>query len=338
MEIKGPASINGEINIPGDKSISHRSAIISALIKAPVIIKNFLFSRDCINTLEIIEKIGVRVEKIDDVIIIHGKGIDAFEEPSDILYVGNSGTTIRLMSGVLASTDFMSILSGDVSINSRPMERIISPLNQMGAKIYGSHNNTRAPLVIFGNNLKGNRFELKISSAQVKSALLLAGLSAEGPTEIIQPGISRDHTERMLEYFGADIKYDGRYTKIIPGQKLDCKNIFIPGDISSAAYFIVAALILKKSEIIIKDVGINPTRTYFLEVLKEMGGEIDISNKRTVNNEPIADLKVSSSKMQNVEIDKTKIPNLIDEIPILSVAAAFSKGKFKISGAGGVKV
>ncbi len=334
MEISGAHSINGEIRIPGDKSISHRSAIISSITHETVAIKNFLFSEDCENTITVLGKLGVKTEKIDDTLIIHGCGIENFKEPDDVLYVGNSGTTIRLLAGILASAGFNCVLSGDSSINKRPMGRILKPLSEMGATIYGRENNSKAPIIIIGNNiLKGRSFDLNVSSAQVKSCLVLAGLFSEGTTEINQPEISRDHTERMLEYFGADISYDGKYTRITPGKKLTGKNIFVPCDISSAAYFIVACLILKDSRIVIKDIGINPTRSYFIELLKNMGAEIKIKNIRTLNNEQLADIEVKSSRLKSVQINKKFIPNIIDEIPVLCVAAAFSEGKTLISGA-----
>ena len=334
MEISGAHSINGEIRIPGDKSISHRSAIISSITHETVAIKNFLFSEDCENTITVLGKLGVKTEKIDDTLIIHGCGIENFKEPDDVLYVGNSGTTIRLLAGILASAGFNCVLSGDSSINKRPMGRILKPLSEMGATIYGRENNSKAPIIIIGNNiLKGRSFDLNVSSAQVKSCLVLAGLFSEGTTEINQPEISRDHTERMLEYFGADISYDGKYTRITPGKKLTGKNIFVPCDISSAAYFIVACLILKDSRIVIKDIGINPTRSYFIELLKNMGAEIKIKNIRTLNNEQLADIEVKSSRLKSVQINKEFIPNIIDEIPVLCVAAAFSEGKTLISGA-----
>ena len=334
MEISGAHSINGEIRIPGDKSISHRSAIISSITHETVAIKNFLFSEDCENTITVLGKLGVKTEKIDDTLIIHGCGIENFKEPDDVLYVGNSGTTIRLLAGILASAGFNCVLSGDSSINKRPMGRILKPLSEMGATIYGRENNSKAPIIIIGNNiLKGRSFDLNVSSAQVKSCLVLAGLFSEGTTEINQPEISRDHTERMLEYFGADISYDGKYTRITPGKKLTGKNIFVPCDISSAAYFIVACLILKDSRIVIKDIGINPTRSYFIELLKNMGAEIKIKNIRTLNNEQLADIEVKSSRLKSVQINKKFIPNIIDEIPVLCVAAAFSVGKTLISGA-----
>jgi 3-phosphoshikimate 1-carboxyvinyltransferase len=334
MEIHGARSLKGEIKIPGDKSISHRSVIISSLINNNVVIKNFLFCQDCIKTIDVLNKLGVKIEKIDGNLIVYGKGIKNFSEPDEILDVGNSGTTIRIMSGVLSATNFMSVLSGDSSINDRPMKRIIEPLLEMGAKINGRENNSRAPIVIFGNpNLKGKIFKLKVPSAQVKSSILMAALNAEGTTEIIQPEVSRDHTERMLQYFGADITYDGKYTKLKPGKELIAKNIYVPGDISSAAFFIVATLILKDSHTIMRDIGMNPTRSYFIEILKKMGGKIIIKNQRIINNEPVVDIETFSSNLNSIKIDKDKIPNIIDEIPILCVAATVAKGKTVIRGA-----
>jgi 3-phosphoshikimate 1-carboxyvinyltransferase len=334
MEISGAHSINGEIKIPGDKSISHRSAIISSITHEKVAIKNFLFSEDCENTLKVLGRLGIKTERLEDTLIVYGCGIENFKEPDDILYVGNSGTTIRLLAGILASTGFNSVLTGDSSINNRPMSRIIKPLSEMGAKIYGRDNNTKAPIIIIGNDkLKGRIFDISVSSAQVKSCLALAGLFSEGTTEINQPDVSRDHTERMLEYFGADIFFDGKYTRITPGKKLTGKDIFVPCDISSAAYFIVAGLILKDSNIVIKNLGINPTRSYFIELVKNMGADIKIKNTHILNNEQLADIEVKSSTLKSVLINKEFIPNIIDEIPALCVAAAFSEGKTVISGA-----
>jgi 3-phosphoshikimate 1-carboxyvinyltransferase len=334
MDIHGAKSLKGEIKIPGDKSISHRSAIISSMVKKNVLIENFLFCKDCIKTIDVLRKLGVKVERIESNLVVFGRGIKNYKEPAEILDVGNSGTTIRMMSGVLSATNFMSVLSGDDSINNRPMERVIKPLSRMGAVINGRENNTKAPIVVFGNpHLEGRKFNLKVSSAQVKSSILLAALNAKGPTEINQPQISRDHTERMLEYLGADISYSGKYVKLKPGRDLTASKIYIPGDISSAAYFIVGALILKHSHIIVKDVGINPTRSYFLEILKKMGGNIHIKNKRVFNKEPVADIEVFSSDLGSAKIVKEKIPCIIDEIPILCVAAASAKGETVIKGA-----
>jgi 3-phosphoshikimate 1-carboxyvinyltransferase len=334
MYIYEGKSLKGEIRIPGDKSISHRGAIISSMIKNNVLIENFLFCKDCIKTIDVLRKLGVKVERIEGNLIVFGRGIDDYKEPVEVLDVGNSGTTIRIMCGVLSATDFMSILSGDESVNNRPMERVIRPLSRMGAVINGREKNTKAPIVVFGNpDIKGRKFNLEVSSAQVKSSILLAALNAKGTTEINQPQISRDHTERMLDYFGADISYNGKHVKLNPGSDLKATKIYIPGDISSAAYFIVAALLLKHSHIIIKDVGINPTRSYFLEILKKMGGNIYIKNKRVFNKEPVADIEVFHSNLNSTKIEKSKIPCIIDEIPILCVAAAAAKGETIIKGA-----
>ncbi len=335
MEIFGIRSINGQVKIPGDKSISHRSAIISSLAPGITPIENYLYSEDCIRTLEVLGKLSVKIEKRDNGITVYGSGIEKFKEPSEVLEVGNSGTTIRIISGMLAAADFMSVLSGDSSINNRPMDRIIEPLSRMGARISGRCNNTMAPLAIFGNpSLKGRSFDLKISSAQVKSSILLAALHAKGDTEISQPEISRDHTERMLEYFGADIEYDGKTTKIKPGKILSGREIYVPGDISSAAFFIVGTLICKNSHTIIKDTGINPTRSYFIELLRKMGAKIEIKNRRESNNEPIADIETFSSVLSSIEIGKEAIPKIIDEIPALCVAASFARGNTIIKNTG----
>ena len=336
MEISGVNSIKGQIKIPGDKSISHRSAIISSLTSDKVVIKNYLFSEDCIRTIEVLKMLGVGIEKFESNLVVHGKGINKLKEPDDILYVGNSGTTIRLLSGILCATGFLSILSGDKSINNRPMDRIINPLREMGASVFGKDNNKKSPIVIFGNRsiLKGKKFNINVSSAQVKSCLMLAGLFADGETEIIQPQISRDHTERMLEYFGADISYDGKNTKVKSSKTLKGKNIYVPGDISSAAYFIIASLILEGSKILIKDLGINPTRNYLMTALKNMGAKIEIKNERIINNEPVADLESSFSKLKAITVESKFIPNIIDEIPILCVAAAFADGKTTLAGIG----
>lgn len=328
MDIRGISSINGEVKIPGDKSISHRSAIISSLLDGRVRIKNYLFSSDCIATLDVLKKLGVGITESERELAITGCGMFGLKEPSGILEVRNSGTTIRLISGMLAGNDIMSVLSGDSSINQRPMARIVEPLNQMGARVYGRDNNKKAPLVIFGNSrLKGRKFDLKLSSAQVKSCIVLAALHAQGPTEVYQPEVSRDHTERMLEYFGADIKYDGRYIIVNPAKKLKPRDIAIPSDLSSALFFVVAALILKNSRITIKNVGLNPTRSHILDILMSMGGQINIKNKRIVCNEPTADIEASSSDLIPARVAKGMIPNIIDEIPILAVAAARADGK-----------
>ncbi len=334
MELNKKIKLKGEIKIPGDKSISHRSVIISSLANNNVVIENFLYCKDCIKTIDVLIKLGVRIERLNNKLIVYGKGIKSLREPDEILDVGNSGTTIRIMSGVLAATDFMSILSGDRSVNIRPMKRVIEPLVKMGAIINGRDSNTKAPIVIFGNpDLKGKKFEMDIPSAQVKSCILMAALNARGETEVIQHKVSRDHTERMLKHFGADISFNGKCIKLKPGKILSAGGIYIPGDISSAVFFIVATLILEDSHTIIKNVGVNPTRSFILEILKKMGGKIIIRNKRIFNNEPVADIETFYSKLHSIKIEKEYIPNIIDEIPILSVAAAAAEGETTIRGA-----
>ncbi|MCL6086897.1 MAG: 3-phosphoshikimate 1-carboxyvinyltransferase, partial [Actinobacteria bacterium] len=292
FEICGPYRINGITEVPGDKSISHRSVILSSLTLDRVLIENFLYSQDCLRTLEALKKIGINATENKNSLLVQGCGVSNFTEPDDVLYTGNSGTSMRILSGLLCGCKFMSVLTGDKSVNERPMDRIIKPLRDMGAAIYGRDNNKKPPVVIFGGNkLKAVRHEINVSSAQVKSCISIAALFAEGTTEIIQPEISRDHTERMLEYFGAEIEYDGKYTKIIPGRQLKGKDIFVPGDFSSAAFFIIAGLILDNSKITIKNVGINPTRAYLLNILKDMGANINIKNERTKNNEKLADIE-----------------------------------------------
>lgn len=339
LEFLGPYQINGVCEVPGDKSISHRSIILAALTNDEVNIDNFLLAEDCLSSLNVMRKLGLGFELSNHHLKIKGCTINGFKEPDDILYVSNSGTTIRLFSGFLCACNFMSILSGDSSINNRPMDRIIKPLTIMGAKIFGRSENTKAPIVIFGigPSLKGANFEINISSAQVKSCLSIAALFAKGPTEILQPLVSRDHTERMLEYFGAKIEYDGRRTKIWPSNLVG-KDIYIPGDFSSAAYFIVAGLILNNSIVEIKNVGINPTRTYLLKILKKMGAKFEIKNKRVKNNEEIADIKVYSSNLKSINIESKHVPNIIDEIPILSVAAVFAEGTSIIKGASELRI
>ncbi len=333
MHIEGANRIHGLIEIPADKSISHRSAMIGSLTGQTVRIKNFLFAKDCLHTIKVLKKLGVEIKTGQNTVTVKGCGPAGLIEPQDVLYVGNSGTTLRLMAGILAGSRFMSVLAGDSSINRRPMARIIEPLASMGATIYARGNNTLPPMAIIGaGKLKGKTFHIPVASAQVKSCLTLAGINAAGRTEIIQPAVSRDHTERMLQYFGADISFDGQHTCINPST-LTGKDLFVPGDISSAAYFMVACLILKDSHIQLKDIGLNPTRSHFLQILQDMGANIEITNQRMLNNEPVADLQCHSSQLHAATIDKQFIPNIIDEIPVLCVAFAKARGTTVIEGA-----
>lgn len=321
MKIKGIRQLNGEIKIPGDKSISHRAIIFGSIAKGETIVHNILLSEDTLRTIECFREMGVHIdvdEKLNKVRII-GKGIYSLKAPSKALDCGNSGTTMRLLSGILVGQDFSSILVGDESLSKRPMDRVIIPLTKMGAYISGE-NNKYSPLKIYPTKkLQSIEYELPIASAQVKSAILLASIYCKGNTKIIEKKITRDHTERMLKYY-ADNDFVGR-------------DIYVPGDISSAAFFIVGATIIEGSSIVIKDVGINPTRTGIIDVIKDMGGNIKIKNIREINNEPIGDIHVSYSYLKGIEIDEELIGRLIDEIPIIAVAAAFAEGRTVIRNA-----
>ncbi|RKD34276.1 3-phosphoshikimate 1-carboxyvinyltransferase [Thermohalobacter berrensis] len=339
MKIKGGnVYLKGEIEVPGDKSISHRAIMIGALSDGRTEVHNFLLGKDCLSTVECFRNMGVNIDIKKNKVFIEGPGLKGLKEPKKTLNVGNSGTTIRLLSGILAGQNFTSYITGDKSIQRRPMDRIITPLRKMGANIKGKDDKF-APLEIRpSNRLKGITYKQPVASAQVKSCLLFAGLYSEGITKVIQPKISRDHTERMLKYFGADIKVTGNEVYIKSGNKLKGKKVIVPGDISSAAFFMVAALILKGSKLTLKNVGLNETRTGIIDVLKAMGGNIKISNLKTVNNEPIGDIHVKHSKLKGVTIEGDLIPRLIDEIPIIAVAASVAEGTTIIKDASELKV
>jgi len=312
--------LSGEITIPSDKSISHRAVILSSLAKGKSIIKNFSKGQDPLSSLKICEALGVDAT-FDDDLIINATGI--LQPPKTLLDCQNSGTTMRFMAGVLAGQNFNSTLTGDESLSKRPMKRVIEPLSLMGAKI--ESNNCKAPLKIFGQNLHSIEYKSQLSSAQVKSCILLAGLNCEGKTIYKEPFISRDHTERMLKYMGANISINNT-TVSIERSKLEPRTIEICGDISSAAFFIVAGLIVPNSKIILKNVGINPTRTGILEVVQKMGGNIKILDKREVSCEDVADIQVEYSNLKACTIEGELIPKLIDEIPVIAVLATQADG------------
>ena len=330
----------GEITVPGDKSISHRSVMFASLGNTHVKIENFLKAADTLSTVNIMKKLGAKVEFIDDdSLIVTGNGLRGLKEPSTVLDAGNSGTTLRLLLGLLAGANIRAEFTGDNSLSNRPMKRIIEPLTMMGAEI--ESNSGRLPIRIIGKNnkLKGINYDMPVASAQLKSALLLAGLFAEGKTTITEPQVSRDHTERMLSAFGAKIIKENNVVTIEPADKLTApKEIFVPSDISSAAYFMVLALITKGSELVIKNIGVNQTRTGIIDVLKEMGGNIKLENERTICGEEMADIRIKSSKLKGVNIKEEIIGRLIDEIPIIAVAASFADGKTVIKGAGELRV
>ena len=321
-------SLSGEITVPSDKSISHRAVMLASLAKGQSVIKNFSRGQDPISTLKIFSQLGIVFHYIENNLIVKSEGI--LTKSSKTLNCGNSGTTMRLLAGILAGQSFDSVLVGDKSLSKRPMKRIIEPLTLMGARIESTDN--KAPLKIYGNNLFGINYVSKLSSAQVKSAVLLAGLNAEGETSYTEPFLSRNHSELMLSYMNADIRTNGTKT-IIAKSDLNPKTIEIPGDISSAAFFIVGALIIPNSSIILKNVGLNPTRTGILDVIKLMGGNIEILDQRTISNELVGDVKVSYSELNGCELSGELIPRIIDEIPVIAVMATQANGTTIISGA-----
>lgn len=331
-------SLKGEVNIPGDKSISHRAVMFGSLAEGTTEVTNFLQGADCLSTISCFRKLGIEIENTSQRILIHGKGLHGLTEPSDTLDTGNSGTTTRLISGILAGQRFTTILNGDASIQTRPMKRIITPLSMMGADITSLKGNDCAPLRICGGQLHGIAYKSPVASAQVKSCVLLAGLYADAPTSVTEPVLSRNHTELMLAGFGAHVASSGTTATIEPEPDLNGMKIEVPGDISSAAYFLAAGLMIPNSEILIKNVGINPTRDGILRVAKEMGGDITILNEKTSGGEPTCDLLVRSSSLKGVTIGGKIIPTLIDEIPMIAVMACFAEGITTIKDAQELKV
>ena len=331
--------LKGNIFVPGDKSISHRSLILGSIAQGETRIYNFLNSLDCLKTLECMQVLGAEIELgKDNSVKIKGKGLYGLQEPKNILDVGNSGTTIRLLTGLLSGQDFYSVLCGDVSIRKRPMRRVVEPLRLMGADIWGRKDGQFAPLSVRGNKLNPLHYTLPVASAQVKTALLLAGLYTTGETVIKEPLPTRDHTEKMLEIMRADLEISPPEIKVMGGKELRGTDIFIPGDISSAAYFIAAASILRNSQITIKQVGINPTRTGIIGILNKMEAKIDTSNYQIESNEPQADLMIEYSKLKGVEIKKENVPFLIDELPLIAVVATQAQGKTVVGGAKELRV
>ena len=336
--IKRTQPFLGEINIPGDKSISHRSVMFGALAKGTTEITNFLKGADCLSTIDCFRKMGIEIEQTPEKILVHGKGLRGLCAPSETLNTGNSGTTTRLISGILAGQNFSTTLSGDTSLNSRPMGRIMEPLREMGANISSMNNNNCAPLKIEPGSLHGIHYQSKVASAQVKSAILLAGLYADGQTSVTEPTLSRNHTELMLKGFGADVTSHNTTASIRPCKELYAQKIDVPGDISSAAYFIAAGLIVPGSELLIKNVGGNPTRAGILKVCKDMGADITYINETTAGGEPTADILVKHSHLHGTVIEGDIIPTLIDEIPMIAVLAAFADGTTVIRDAAELKV
>lgn len=333
-------TLKGEITVPGDKSISHRAVMFGSIAKGLTEITNFLQGADCLSTISCFGKLGIDIENENgpDRILVHGKGLHGLTAPDCVLDAGNSGTTTRLISGILAPQSFTTTLTGDASIQKRPMKRIMEPLSMMGANIKSLKGNDCAPLEIQGSPLTGIHYTSKVASAQVKSAVLLAGLYASGETSVTEPVISRNHTEIMLSHFGAQIATEGTTASIRPEPVLEGRKIVVPGDISSAAYFIAAGLIVPGSEILIKNVGINETRDGILRVAKQMGGNIRLLNENRDSGEPVADILVSHSSLHGIEIKGSVIPTLIDELPVIAIMAAYAEGTTVIADAVELKV
>lgn len=339
LKIRGGAcGLRGKITVPGDKSVSHRAIILGALSEGITEVSGCLRSEDCHRTLEAARAMGIEVEEGEELLRFYGKGLHGLREAGDILDCGNSGTTIRLLTGMLAGQPFLSILTGDASLRRRPMDRIILPLRRMGAEIWGRAQDTLPPLGVRGGQLQGLRYHTPVASAQVKSAILLAGLFAKGPTTVIEPFRSRDHTERMLSACGQQVETAGREVTLAPTGSLRASRISVPGDFSSAAFFILAALILPDSDLIIEGVGVNPTRTGLLDVLEAMGGVVEVQPEEESAGEPRARLCVRTSRLKGVSIGGEMIPRLIDEIPVLAVAAACAEGKTVIRDAAELRI
>ena len=337
MEIKKLTNLHGELTVPGDKSISHRAVMFGSLAKGTTKITHFLEGADCLSTISCFRKMGIDIENNSGEILVHGKGLHGLSAPVDILDVGNSGTTTRLISGILAGQNFVSELTGDDSIQSRPMKRIMTPLLSMGADIASIKGNNCVPLRIIGHPLKAIHYDSPVASAQVKSCVLLAGMYSDGITSVTEPVLSRNHTEIMLNYFGARVTSEGTTASIAPEPYLFAREITVPGDISSAAYFIAAGLLVPGSEILLKNVGINPTRDGLLRVCKDMGADITLLNVN-MDGEPTADLLVRASSLHGTTVGGEIIPTLIDEIPMIAVMAAFAEGTTVIKDAKELKV
>jgi 3-phosphoshikimate 1-carboxyvinyltransferase len=341
-EIRPAARLRGTIAVPGDKSISHRAAMFNALAEGDATIHNFLPGEDCLSTLAVLRSLGVEstldVSGDRPVLRIRGAGMDGLCEPADVLDCGNSGTTMRLMCGMLAGHSLHAVLTGDASLRARPMARVTEPLREMGARIDGREEGRFAPLSLRGGKLAGINYRMPVASAQVKSAILLAALFATSPTAIEEPQPTRDHTERMLAAMGARIEREGPAVRLTPGAALQPLSMRVPNDVSAAAFWIVAAVIHHDAELRLTGVGMNPTRTGIIDVLRSMGADLSIEEERQVAGEPVADIVARSSALRGVTIDGEMIPRLIDEVPVLAVAAAFAEGATEIRDAAELRV
>jgi len=340
LTIRPGPGLRGRARLPGDKSISHRAVLFGALAEGTTHIRHFLPSNDCWSTVRCTRSLGVPVSELSDTeLLVHGRGLHGFREPDDVLNCGNSGTTVRLLAGLLAGQPFTSFVSGSAQLRRRPMFRIVVPLRQVGATIHGRDEDRLLPLLIRGGRLRGIQFELPIASAQVKSAILLAGLFADGPMVVREPGPARDHTERLLRAMGADVRINQAMITVVPrDQPLTPLDLEIPGDFSSAAFIIVAACVVPHSEVLLEGVGINTTRTGLLDVLREIGAHVKLENEREMGGEPVGDLVVRSGEYVGVEVGGGAVPRMIDEFPILAVAATQAQGTTLVRDAAELRV
>lgn len=340
FQVQPGGQLSGDIRVPGDKSISHRSIMLGALAEGTTHVSGFLQGEDCIATIDAFRAMGVQIEgpSADGEVVIEGVGLQGLSAPEGVLNLGNSGTSMRLLSGLMAAQEFDVTMVGDSSLNGRPMRRVTGPLSTMGAQIATDDDGT-PPLVITGDQaLQGISYEMPMASAQVKSSLLLAGLYAEGTTTVTEPAPTRDHTERMLGGFGYQVTVDGAVASVTGGGKLTATNVDVPSDISSAAFFLVGASIAKDSDLLIRHVGMNPTRTGVVDILKLMGANIAVENEQVVGGEPVADLRVKSAQLKGINIPESLVPLAIDEFPALFVAAACAEGKTVLTGAEELRV
>lgn len=338
MKTNNTISLRGEITVPGDKSISHRSIMFGSIAKGTTEITGFLNSADCHSTISCFKQMGINIVEKNGTVLVEGKGMHGLCAPSSVLDTGNSGTTTRLICGILAAQPFPVTINGDETIQKRPMKRIMEPLSLMGADITSQRGNNCAPLIINGRQLHGITYTTKTASAQVKSSILLAGLYADSPTVVTEPALSRNHSELMLKAYGADISVNNKTVTLQPASELLGQKVEVPGDISSAAYFIVAGLITPDSEVLIKNVGINETRDGIIRVVKAMGGNITLLNERTACGEKVADILVKSSELKATTIEGAIIPTLIDELPVIAILAACAEGTTTIKDAAELKV
>ncbi|MDR1001214.1 MAG: 3-phosphoshikimate 1-carboxyvinyltransferase [Clostridiales bacterium] len=330
ITLSGKSNVHAVVSVAGDKSISHRAIMLGAIADGVTEIDGFLPSQDCLSTISCFQKLGVTIERAGDRVRVFGNGLRGLQKPAGFLDVGNSGTTMRLMTGILAGQNFDCAITGDASIQKRPMERVFAPLRQMGARF---SNNSTAPFTIYGSTLRGIEYTLPVASAQVKSAILLAGLYAEGVTTVVESVATRNHTELMLNMFGGKICKREQYSTCAPVSKLIAQKVSIPSDISSAAFFIVAGLLIPDSEITIERVGVNHTRTGILDSLAQMGADISINNRCQIGGEPVADITARASRLRGISLGPDIIPRMIDEAPVFAVAAVAAQGQTIITGA-----